>query len=241
MHLDARHLPALQNHIVDLGHQQVHSRLGSLKHKRHSMTDFAYSTRKENILVKLKRLLPGSTSSTIGGIWDEANQSVITDSEGIAHELTTFWQRLFDKQEIDEHLLSHWLSRHKEKLQFSGDPAEFLPSVADVERALDEASDSSPGPDGIPPRVWRLLRSIVGPLFCDLANTLCSSSPEEINLAAPDFNHAFLCCLGKKPKFSDEVGYVFAPASTRPLSVVNSDNRILANIFRLKISPILEE
>ena len=38
----------------------------------------------------------------------------------------------------------------------------------------------------------------------------------------------------------DEFCYVFTTCSTRPLSIVNSDNRNLANVFRLKITPLLE-
>ena len=49
-------------------------------------------------------------------------------------------------------------------------------------------------------------------------------------LTAPaDFNFAFLVCLPK------EEGDVLEPSSTRPLSIVDASNRIIASIFRVAL------
>ena len=53
-----------------------------------------------------------------------------------------------------------------------------------------------------------------------------------------DFNASFLCCLPKKPSGHDPVeGDYFKPSATRPLSLVNTDNRLVAGAFRLLLEP----
>ena len=58
----------------------------------------------------------------------------------------------------------------------------------------------------------------------------------------PDgFNTSFLCCLPKKPTGTDPTaGDYFAPSSTRPLSLVNTDNRLIASSFRVLLEPLIE-
>ena len=54
------------------------------------------------------------------------------------------------------------------------------------------------------------------------------------------FNLGLLICLGKKPHSEHpEHGQVFRPESTRPLSIVNTDNRLLANAARLRWERLL--
>ena len=55
-----------------------------------------------------------------------------------------------------------------------------------------------------------------------------------------DFNFGFLVCHPKKPVRTDpERGDVFQPSTTRPLSIVNTDNRLIAGAFRTRLEPIV--
>ena len=68
-----------------------------------------------------------------------------------------------------------------------------------------------------------------------------SGFPDNLIAANPFFNEAFLTCLGKKALFTDDtIGAVYLPSATRPLSVVNSDNRLLASGFLYKMRDIVE-
>jgi hypothetical protein len=52
----------------------------------------------------------------------------------------------------------------------------------------------------------------------------------------PDFNWAFLVCLPKAPGLTEPSGLEMHEAgNTRPLSIVDASNRILANIFRIAL------
>ena len=56
------------------------------------------------------------------------------------------------------------------------------------------------------------------------------------------FNVGILCCLPKKPSGVDNVmGEFFAAEDTRPLSIVNTDNRLIANAYRHRWEPVFAE
>ena len=56
-----------------------------------------------------------------------------------------------------------------------------------------------------------------------------------------NFNQGLLICLGKKPHTEHpDYGQVFRPESTRPLSIVNTDNRLIANAARLRWERLLK-
>ncbi len=55
-----------------------------------------------------------------------------------------------------------------------------------------------------------------------------------------DFNMANMCCLPKKPGQNLACGAaVYTCEQTRPLSLVNTDNRLPAGAYRLAVEPIL--
>ena len=55
-----------------------------------------------------------------------------------------------------------------------------------------------------------------------------------------NFNQGLLICLGKKPHSEHtDYGQIFQPESTRPLSIVNTDNRLIANAARLRWERLL--
>ena len=51
-----------------------------------------------------------------------------------------------------------------------------------------------------------------------------------------DFNFATLVMLPKKPSVQTRTGCYYAAKDTRPLSIVNTDNRIIANILRDRLA-----
>lgn len=241
VHLSSSALQELQEHIVELCRYNVQARVEELRDLKPSLPDYNYAVLKESILVQMKRLVPGSTTASIGGVQDETNTDILTEAEDIAHMLSKHWQAVFDRKEIDRPLLERWLSRIGTTLPFSGANAEYTPSLTDVEEAIQESRDSAPGPDKIPARAWKRLRELAAPLLHQVLLQLRTTSADQLRSVAPHFNEAFLSCLGKKPVCSDEEhGHVFTPSGTRPLSVVNADSRILASALRRRISPLME-
>jgi hypothetical protein len=99
--------------------------------------------------------------------------------------------------------------------------------------------DSSPGPDGISLKIWKAIPDLCTPISSEICHQLSTMNADALLHRAPEFNEAFLCCLGKAPSGSNSEGNLFKTSSTRPLSVVNADNRLIANAFRLKLAPIM--
>ena len=99
-----------------------------------------------------------------------------------------------------------------------------------MENALKYANNSSPGPDGIPYSAYRGLPWVVD-ILLDASRDLCAGG------APPwDFNFAYLWLLPNKPTgaLADGRKY-YAGEHTRPLSIVNTDNRLLASAVRLVV------
>ena len=119
----------------------------------------------------------------------------------------------------------HWIVRQK-----------------DISRALDLAGNSSPGPDGIPFEAWRALGEVGLRTLHAVALELRKDSAADTMREAYDeagtgdeheYNLSTLVCLPKAASGEDpEFGAYFRPEDTRPLSIVNCDNRIVASAVR---------
>ena len=112
----------------------------------------------------------------------------------------------------------------------------------DIMKAIRIAGGGAPGPDSIPYAAWKAASKSKVEVLLDVARSMEEGSARE-DLAnsgtfgeeGHDFNLGLLVCLGKKScKEIDGKGFAFKAADTRPLSIVNTDNRILANAYRMK-------
>ena len=119
----------------------------------------------------------------------------------------------------------------------------------DIAKAIKTSGQSAPGPDGIPYIAWRKSGDLATQILHDAATALQSDQAitllqeihgDDTRPENHEFNLGLLICLGKKPHSTHpEHGEVFRPGSTRPLSIVNTDNRLLANAARLRWERLL--
>ena len=120
----------------------------------------------------------------------------------------------------------------------------------EVARAVSAAANTMPGPDGIPAAAYKKLGQFAIDILHEVAQTLCTpSGADELRQAYADrchhqthaFNHSLLCCLPKKATGTDpEMGDYYSGDNTRPLALVNTDNRIIASAARMAWEPLLE-
>ena len=119
-------------------------------------------------------------------------------------------------------------------------------------KAIQCSNNSMYGPDGIPYRVWRKLGDFGISIIYDVAVQISALDfddtkhrlRDELNSGDADstatFNDGTLACLPKKPSGVDgEVGEFYSPEDTRPLTIVNTDNRLVANAWRYLLEPLL--
>jgi hypothetical protein len=121
-------------------------------------------------------------------------------------------------------------------------PAAWTPRRKDMVKALRLSGNSSPGPDGIPFSAWRQLGELGVYTLHEVATALrAEDSVTQLQAAyqdecednGHDYNLSTLVCLPKAPAGDDlEFGQYFNPSDTRPLSIVNCDNRIVASAAR---------
>ena len=166
---------------------------------------------------------------------------VVTKPEEIARALHQHWKHTFKSEPIDEALLEEWLREVRADPTFQPlEPCRQKWQVRkqDVARAIRHAANSAPGPDGLATQHWRALGSLGVEVLWEVAKDMTQET------ASPDIRHAYqdedvdqlcgfnlsiLCCIPKgEGEFNERHGTVYTPSQTRPLSLVDVANRLIA-------------
>ena len=134
------------------------------------------------------------------------------------------WGKIWEKAPCSIPGVRSFLKNYNKRL----DPALFLAPNMDLTlRAISGAGDSSAGPDGIPFEAYRTLLGFAAPLLQALLNHCVQGLP-----LPPEFNFGLLHLIPKTQ--------TLLPLDTRPITVNNSDNRILARILVMCITPAIQ-
>ena len=91
-----------------------------------------------------------------------------------------------------------------------------------------DTNNSSAGPDGIPFRAYRSFATLIAPVFLSIFEDMSAGG-----LPPQGFNYAYLYLLPKRLTGLIE--------HTRPISVTNTDNRVLAKCLVFVILPVIQE
>ena len=159
---------------------------------------------------------------------------LVTDAAEIDAALREHWSRVFSNPPLPP----DGLSRLDAWLEVLGDscrvPGPAPPLLADaIHMAVKHAGSSAPGPDGIPCE-YRFYDGL-----CDALQFL-RASPDP-SILPEGFDHSRLICLPKKPAGHDPgLGENYTPENTRPLSVVSTDNRLMAAAVKIALRDYLE-
>ena len=98
----------------------------------------------------------------------------------------------------------------------------------EVERAINKLNkDSAPGPDGLTSNLYKKYSDLFVPLLTDVFNDIIKTG-----VAPPSFNMAIMKLIPKKFLMVKKV------SDLRPLSLINSDQKILSHILAFRIKPI---
>lgn len=129
------------------------------------------------------------------------------------------------------------------------DPEACQVAEEDIAQALELSGNTAPGPDGIPYKAWRALGNLGVDVLHGAAQALAQTTAQDTLKAAyhdegDDYQHLYnfstLICLPKKVAGEDQqAGEYYSPEGTRPLSVVNTDSRIVTNAARLRWESML--
>lgn len=160
-------------------------------------------------------------------IKESDSQSIIKRPHTVHKTLSEYWSEIFSKQRSSSvlHLSSlterYW-ARHTEPLLYN------IPSDSDLLTCIKKKRRSCPGPDGIPFSFFSSFSAFFLPLFKKMLNDILT-----VPALVPDrFNESNLVLLSK-------IKGIPTPMQTRPISIANSDYRIIIGCLARQLSNTL--
>ena len=170
----------------------------------------------------LARTFP-SSQSRIGPLrFDNDSPESISDFDR-SSLASSYWSRVWAKRSITASPSSRtsFLKDYNKSIKH-----ELCQSVTldDILYSITHSNNSTAGPDGIPFAAWRAAPELAAPILLNVFTSISKGQPPPNN-----FNNGLLFLLPKK-----QTGLI---SDTRPLSVTNTDNRIIAAAVAHKIMP----
>ena len=208
----------------------VRARIGNLLEKAEiedpdSERHAAASTRKYKPLEKVKLTLP-STRTRLTALRPDLHSDPTSDPDGMSEIAVRCWSTIWAERSRREECVEpeEFFQDYSRTIPSGVMPV--LPSLEQVEKAIADSTNSCGGPDGIPFAAWRVIKQHAAPVLHLVLKALCEG------ILPPDgFNNGLLFLIPKKG--------TLLPSDTRPISVTNADNRILAKAVVSAITPAL--
>ena len=183
----------------------------------------SFSTANQSLLNDLKKTLP-ATRKRLAALHDPDQGAPTSDPDRMAQIIKTFWSKTWAKPDSvpPTSKILRYLASYPTRV-----PADLTPSIPSQDDIYDHilgTNNSAAGPDGIPFAIYRLCADTVAPLLHGIVVSLSKGFPPPAG-----FNHARLFLIPKNDSLDIE--------ATRPISVTNSDNRIIAKTLTTAITP----
>jgi ribonuclease HI/exonuclease III len=178
------------------------------------------------MLDEIKHRLP-STRKQLRMLRADAKATPTSDPKKMAKIIKDFWSRIWAASGTSHSFSSllSYLDNYTNHIPRHLTPS--LPTLDDILKHIHGTNNSAPGPDGIPFAMYRLCAEFVGPILLRITHALARGETPPAG-----FNYARLFLIPKNSSL--EI------ASTRPISVTNSDNRIIAKCLTTAITPALQ-
>ena len=246
-------LARLRSHAVQLARAEATTALQRLHDEAPSLEAGVLTQRRSQVLLLLKKVAPGRSAALTAV--EDSEGTICTDGPSMATALRRHWEDTFSARRLDGNLRREWLREdadspdglHAAVRPLLAKPEAWELRRADVQKAISQTSSSAPGPDGIPYAAWRRLGPLAASVLFEAAGELSQAYGLNSMLQAfptddrgnSAFNEAIAVFIPKKTAHMlNGVGF-HKPGEVRPLSIVNTDNRLMANAMRLRIEPLL--
>lgn len=177
------------------------------------------SHKKKNKLKSLSDRLPGGRAK-IRHLQVEPGSPIITDPARIAKEAASFWENNWKADTIEQADIDDFLEGYDKRVE-KDIP---MPGIDEMRETILGTNNSTPGPDGIPFVAYRAT--------IDIASTVLMGVMRAVGLGKKPprgFNHGTLYLIPKDNSCLLD--------KTRPITVPNTDNRIISCLIKDTISP----
>ena len=184
------------------------------------------SKKPKNSYVKtLKSLLPTSRSK-ITHLRPHHTADPTDDPSIISATISHFYSDIWKRGDDDESIIDNYLSTYPRRIN-----AQLInkPTLDSISNVINSSGDTAPGPDGIPFIAFRVTCSFAAPALLWACLDICSESP---TLSLKEFNQSILHLIPKRATQLIE--------DTRPISVANTYNRIIARALSTSIMPAVD-
>lgn len=182
---------------------------------------------KHNIINEISSIAP-HTRARISALKEHIDDPPTEDRAEMGHIATRFWSKIWSKRDPDarrsdaRNFFLHPYNKHVNQDLIS------LPDMDFIQETIANSKNSCAGPDGISFAAWRAWPEASSRVLAAVLKVMCSGRDPP-----PEFNHGLLFLLPKK-----HTGLV---SDTRPLSVTNTDNRILASAVARSCLPAIKD
>ena len=234
-------LVRVRRHVMDLQRDFTMQELTALHEDLRDLDPLQASRRRQRNQRLVSRLAPGRSCQAFAV--DDPTGTATTDPQAMLSLIRSHWESVFRRRDIDEELLGHWM--HEDARHLPEDYATHLPHdpvpLSTFRKAILCTKNSAPGRDGIPFKAWRRIVDLAAGIFAAAFREMVAPDGlQQMRDHWGDFNEALMVFLPKKAKGTLPDGTeIFSPSSLRPLSLTNTDNRILSSAVRLHIEPIV--
>ena len=176
---------------------------------------------RQNPITRLKEALP-TTRAHVPHLRDRATDEPNWSVKGKTEAAKAYWGRIWAKRKVGPSAQerSEFLSDYNKKI----DVPVVLPTLQDIKEAILKTGNTSAGPDGISFAAWRAVPDLAATLLHRVLETLSKGQAPP-----PGFNYGLLYLL---PKADSGLA-----SDTRPLSVTNTENRIIAAAVARSVMP----
>jgi len=155
----------------------------------------------------------------------------VSEQKQIENEIYSYYSQLYDKKPVstDELLDEAFLSQNPkisdQQRAFMNEPI----TLRDLYKSVQSCEDSAPGPDAIPYSIYKHFWHLLGPL---LLNSWKYSV--ETGKMSQEQRQSIITLIPKKDKDKTIL------SNLRPISLTNTDVKIITKAITLKLNPILE-
>ena len=147
------------------------------------------------------------------------------------------WGRVFGPNNTDVEVAGRLIEEYLEYVKWDWALLQ-TPTLALVQYVMSKLKSTAPGLDGIPNMAWTFGGEYLAQYILDLIDAFCSDEvlPADINWSMM----AFLDKSGEAPEHAQAPGMIFRhPLDTRPLSLKQADNKLVAGVLNFCISPAI--
>jgi hypothetical protein len=149
-------------------------------------------------------------------------EEVTYESNLMLSALSSNWEPIFARKEIDSCVASSFASQFASKFDFSSSPP---PSSRSFASFLRRVQHSAPGKDGIPYAAYAKSTDISSVIFYDISVWLRRG-----NFMLMEYNDTLKIFIPKGEEEQDDVQIIRSPEATRPLGLKNKDNTTIAAV-----------